>query len=253
MSLKFPLYMAINELFMYMVLMTDQLRPMIYKTNWDGVPCRLLGSSVFFLSMSNMILVSNIAVITFKAVCHEVTVHTGKYDWKLLLFNVTLCTILTSSVYPYAGQSKYWCYNDNSNRSIFMPLLSVGIQVFFFCITIISFFFVLKRVQVQKSLKDSCIIGLKEIVKSPSKYKSNSIDDEKGSPKQILERVVARKVLTYILNYFIQWAPIAPYTVGAIFGYYEDWVYVLTNIALNCGGLLNFIAFVRNEGWSDEA
>ncbi|KAJ3324130.1 hypothetical protein HDV06_000671 [Boothiomyces sp. JEL0866] len=100
------------------------------------------------------------------------------------------------------------------------------------------------------TIKNETSVGMPADYDKPVHSKQSNFQKKHRSVKKLSD-AAAKKILMFILNYFIQWTSVVPYCIGSVFNYYADWAAILCNIGMNCGGILNFIAIYINEGWKD--
>nr|CAG8535706.1 5491_t:CDS:2 [Entrophospora candida] len=63
---------------------------------------------------------------------------------------------------------------------------------------------------------------------------SDGVDD-------VILSIITRKIATYVLIFIVQWSPSSVYVFGQIVGYAHIWVYFVTEMTINLGGILNMI------------
>ncbi|KAJ3366079.1 hypothetical protein HDU91_002003 [Kappamyces sp. JEL0680] len=213
--LRFPMYMAVTDLLLYIGHMNNQ------------------GTKIDF----------------------------GTADWKMWAVCCTFALTLGLAGASQAGPSDFWCYFQQSGSKAF-AWITVITEVTLFNTSLFCFYFVL---QVVYSAKPIVVGNFANTASQMTEGAKSSTSANKtltaGQPKkdalkenyEKLKRTATRKTMSYLLCFFIQWGGAVPYIVGNLFDYHPTWVYVLTNISINSGGMLNMLAFGLNEGWTDQA
>lgn len=69
--------------------------------------------------------------------------------------------------------------------------------------------------------------------KAPGTRKSESVQSSRNSRFKKMSDTASRKVLSYILNYFIQWTSAVPTPVANLFDYYPNWTAILCDMGMN--------------------
>ncbi|KAJ3315549.1 hypothetical protein HDV04_001963 [Boothiomyces sp. JEL0838] len=112
MPLKFPFYLAITDIVLYISSMVDQLHVLIYQRSWDGEMCKLSGVFFGFAALLNMMTVLAVTLHTYLQIVWGWNYDLGRFDWKLIafVFAVSLCSAIIE--YPNAGPSRFWCYEE---------------------------------------------------------------------------------------------------------------------------------------------
>ncbi|KAJ3324131.1 hypothetical protein HDV06_000672 [Boothiomyces sp. JEL0866] len=268
-TVRFPFYIAFTDLFLAFSLFLDQVHDVLYHSNWDGVMCKLTATIVGIAVFTNMTLVLCISIATYYAVVLGRSLDFGKYDWKLFLAVILFASTAAFAGLPSAGPSRYWCFDRSyaADKSLSIMALCVEFTIF----TSIFIFSSMVYLRIRKLMRQSQILdnadsgitseihGTQSSSFAPKSKRISTVDNVgakknvKGNRFTKMSKKAGRKVLSYILNYFIQWTSAVPTTVGNLFDYYEDWTVILANIGMNCGGMLNLFWFIRNEGWIDTA
>ncbi|KAJ3319348.1 hypothetical protein HDV06_006375 [Boothiomyces sp. JEL0866] len=253
-TLRFPFYIAITDLMLYGSLMADQLHDVIFSKNWDEPMCKITATAVSISGFSNMMLVCSVTFITFSTIVLGKHVDLGAGDWKLLLTVAIFAILMGFVTIPSAGSSWYWCYEEMFANNKTIQILVILVEVTLFLLT---FFFAVKVWIVLMNAQNA----VRELESGSTNRESISVFDkytvsttakpQRNYKRERLLEVAARKIMTFVLNYFIQWSGTTPYILMSVFDIYEDWMIVLCTIGMNCGGILNMIGFIRNEGWVD--
>jgi hypothetical protein len=175
---------------------------------------------------------------------------------------------------PSFGPSKYWCYQESFSSNKSAGLIVIGINVILFCTTALCFFAVLMRMQKYKTkfsqkkvvtIRDSKAMDSgfapKDTIATKTKANANDLQSTisqgfKGMAANqptlkdqynTVENRAVRKMLLHIVSFFIQWSSTIPYCLGTVFDYYEDWIYVMCNVGMNLGGIMNLTAYLINQ------
>ncbi|CAG8732706.1 9967_t:CDS:2 [Cetraspora pellucida] len=130
---------------------------------------------------------------------------------------------------PSFGPSGYWCYTNQYNPTI--PIIIIVLNFLIILTTLFCYIATLREVNFQQKLVKNLNSG--------------------GSRLSRIELVVARKITGYILMFILQWTPTMFYVVGQIFDFNTIWMYTLTEVFGNSGGIGNMILFLINEKWKD--
>ncbi|KAJ3319507.1 hypothetical protein HDV06_006240 [Boothiomyces sp. JEL0866] len=232
-TLRFPFYIAFTDLSLSFSLMLDQYHNVLFGKDWDGFMCNFTATLVGVAVFSNMILVFCISLITYLSVVRGVALDLGFGDWKLFLVVVGCSALLAGISIPSTGKSKYWInYSDYAtDKSI--QIMSVALETVLFCaITYFSLKVILVIQSALKILRNVQGVALSsletrvEVIDTQhtptlhSQVKISSASDDirpnsteekstkkRAAPKDIktLSHTAVRKILMYIMNYFIQW------------------------------------------------
>ncbi|KAJ3276631.1 hypothetical protein HDV01_004164 [Terramyces sp. JEL0728] len=228
-TLRFPFYIACTDLMLSYSLMFGQSHNVVYNEDWDGVMCHFTATLVSIAVFSNMILIFCITLITYFSVVKNRPLDLGSRDWKLVLT----------------------CYGKDYDPQKLIQILSTGLEILMF-IGVLYFsanvyLVINKNIQLLKAanskLDNIPMSTLPEtkisIAQSSTFEKASNTEKEVSSPTKKshyqakterikkLSDAAARKILMFILNYFIQWTSVVPYCLGSLFNYYADWVYII--------------------------
>ncbi|KAJ3303578.1 hypothetical protein HDV03_003655 [Kappamyces sp. JEL0829] len=258
--LRFPMYMAVTDLLLYIGHMNNQA----------GLSCAASAAYVafgVFLNMSYVMqhvtsrMTAFVAINSYLTLCRGTKIDFGTADWKMWAVCCTFALTLGLAGASQAGPSDFWCYFQQSGSKAF-AWITVITEVTLFNTSLFCFYFVL---QVVYSVKPIVVGNFANTASQMTEGAKSSTSANKtltaGQPKkdalkdnyEKLKRTATRKTMSYLLCFFIQWGGAVPYIVGNLFDYHPTWVYVLTNISINSGGMLNMLAFGLNEGWTDQA
>ncbi|RIB30416.1 hypothetical protein C2G38_2026853 [Gigaspora rosea] len=195
---------------------------------FQGIACKVVGGLSFFGVSNNMSLVGSIALLTYLRTCKKWTIDLGKYDYKLFAIISLLSFTLTLIGVPSFGPSGYWCYTNQVNPTT--PIIIIVLNFMIIFITVFCYIATLLEVNFR-----------------------NRVVQKLGTSSRLsrLELIVARKITGYILIFILQWTPTMFYVIGQICGYDKTWMYTLTEVAGNSGGVGNMILFLINEKWRD--
>ncbi|KAJ3313282.1 hypothetical protein HDV04_002266 [Boothiomyces sp. JEL0838] len=126
-TLKFPFYIAITDIFLYISCMFNYVHNVIYRKDWDGLSCKLVAAAAGFSAASNMILVASISVVVYCSTVLRRPLDLGKHDWKLMLFVFGFALMMEGIAFSSNGQSWYWCYETmySPNKAVSIVSLVV--------------------------------------------------------------------------------------------------------------------------------
>jgi hypothetical protein len=229
MYVKFPLYIAVTDILLYLSLMGNQMHTVVYKVTWQGLPCKFFSSFVFMAGTFNMILVLSLSLTTYLSFCKGIQVDFGKKDWKLWALVLSCGFFVAGIGFSSAGPSRYWCYSDNANPNKTLPIITACLEVVVFCLTLYFFSRTVHEIR-QKVVP--------VFNRSQTKTSAKLAD---------IRKKAARKMMTYVFNFLIQWFPTLPYCLGTALNYFPDWIYICATIFMNLGGVLNLVSYYRNE------
>ncbi|KAJ3314451.1 hypothetical protein HDV04_000413 [Boothiomyces sp. JEL0838] len=249
-TLRFPFYIALTDLLLSFSLMLDQYHNVLFHKDWEGFMCNFTATLVGVAVFSNMILVCCVTLITYSSVVRQRPLDLGSGDWKLVA-TVLGCSLTLAGVsIPSTGKSKYWCYGQDFDPQKSIQIMSAGLEFLMFgAILFFSaqvYLVINRNIQMlvsvggghgkanQSSLPETKLSVMNEnsvapsdnsVAKTANESQISSKKTKSGKKTKDIKQLsdaAARKILMFILNYFIQ-----------------------------CGGILNFIAITVNEGWSD--
>ncbi|KAJ3322806.1 hypothetical protein HDV06_002667 [Boothiomyces sp. JEL0866] len=205
-TLRFPFYIAFTDIFMYTSCMLNFVHNAIYRSDWDGVTCKIVAAANGFSAASNMILVASISVVVYCSTVLRRPLDLGKHDWKLLAFVSAFALLLEGMAYPSNGQSWYWCYENMYSTSKIVSIISLLVDSSMFMVVVVCGTFVLIEIHKVKKSKKLTAQRAKSIINSKSIHSEDPVIAPKKQMEsdEVLKRS-ARKILTFIVNYFIQW------------------------------------------------
>lgn len=111
-TLRFPFYIAITDILLYIAVMTDQLHDVIFGDSWTGPMCTITACMVAIASSANMALICSVSFQAYASIVLKSPLDLGKHDWKLLLTIGTFVITIVMIVFTGTGQSWYWCYEQ---------------------------------------------------------------------------------------------------------------------------------------------
>jgi hypothetical protein len=279
MSQRFPLYIAITDIGLSLSLLGNQMHSVLYRKTLTGVLCQAMSVSIAFTGLTNMSIVTSIAVLTYLRVCKSKEIDTGPYDWKLHAIVLPNSIFWSCLGIPSFGPSKYWCYQEmNSPNKIAGSLVLLN-NFGLFGITAVCFAAVLRHLHRFR-------IGKTSLTKPPLRS-NHSTDVMSAVPNELpasrhdlratsklgnhqamsvsmgfagmnaqptlaerydnVEHRATTKILLHTISFFIQWSSTVPYCLGSILNYNEDWTYIVCTIGMNMGGVLNLLAYIINQ------
>ncbi|KAK9722911.1 hypothetical protein K7432_002346 [Basidiobolus ranarum] len=227
----------------------------IYGKPLEGTPCNVLALLIYSLLLLDILLVGAIAFSTYLKICRNHRVDFGKFDWKLLVVCFCLVTLITavSSLLDGFGGDTYWCFiNDkqNSGERLSITYFLLIIYISLLLITS-SYLMVMNRLNVitermlqliEKSKECSRAISIQSRVDSESETSSaNSSDNlseftEKLEIPGTLDRATQR-IFTHVLLHLLHYIPMMVYLIGKLCSYYTSWVYTVSIVLINTGGI----------------
>ncbi|KAJ3319396.1 hypothetical protein HDV06_006349 [Boothiomyces sp. JEL0866] len=199
----------------------DQLKNIITFSDWDGPMCTAVATAVAFAAALNMTLVGSVVFQLYSNVVLNKVIGFGYGDWKLFSGMVLVAGVIAIMSLSSFGQ-------DRQNKTIEILALLIDILMF----TCISYFAVMVLIEIKTNRNQG---------KNSKKFKK-------------INEITTRKILMFVIVYLCEWSPQVPMLVGGIFDYYEDWIYILSNIGLGIGGkihanqgMLNLFGFMINQ------
>ncbi|KAJ3324139.1 hypothetical protein HDV06_000680 [Boothiomyces sp. JEL0866] len=233
-TLRFPFYIALTDLLLSFSLMLDQYHNVLFHEDWDGFMCNFTATLVGVAVFSNMILVCCVTLITYSSVVRQRPLDLGPGDWKLVATVLGFSLTLAGISIPSTGKSKYWCYGKDFDPQKSIQVMSAGLEFLMFgAILYFSaqvYLVINKNIQMlasvggghgkanQSSLPETKISIANEnsvaktensVAKTANESQLSSKKTKSGGKKnkdiKQLSDAAARKILMFILNYFIQW------------------------------------------------
>jgi hypothetical protein len=146
-SQRFPFYIAVTDIGLSISLLSNQMHSVLYRKTLTGGLCTIFSTLIAFTGLTNMTIVTSIAVLTYLRVCKAKDIDTGPYDWKLHA-TVWGNGLLWATVgIPSFGPSKYWCYQEMYAPNKSAGLVVIGVNFTLYAIAALCFLAVLKRLQ----------------------------------------------------------------------------------------------------------
>ncbi|KAJ3323487.1 hypothetical protein HDV06_001764 [Boothiomyces sp. JEL0866] len=227
-QIRFPMYMAISDILLYVGHMNNEMYGVLWgHSRPDNIGCQTAAAFVTFGVFINMSITCSYVANIYLSVCREVYINTGSWDWKLISSCAVFAFIMAMISFPFSGPCYYWCYFKIDGVNLFAWLFTI-VEVTLFNITLLCFYFIYRKVDSMTARTQG-----------------------KVEKKNYLKKETVKKIRPYIIYFFCQWAGTIPYSIGHLFEYRPTWVFVLVNISINVGGILNAISFVANQGFSD--
>ncbi|KAJ3268877.1 hypothetical protein HDV01_002135 [Terramyces sp. JEL0728] len=231
-QVRFPMYIAITDIMLYVGHMNNQGYGLIWgHTRPQNLGCQMAAAYVAFGIFCNMAITTSIAVNSYLIICRDWHINTGAWDWKIIAVCGTFAFIFAAIGAPFSGPCL--CYFKITGTKALAWIMG-SIEVGLFNITAACFFLVIKKI-------DSLTMATAQSEMMPSTMDGKPAAAPKIDRKAELKRRTVKKTMFYIINY----------VVGHLFDYRPDWVFVLVNISINLGGILNVFSYIFNEGWSD--
>ncbi|KAJ3322805.1 hypothetical protein HDV06_002666 [Boothiomyces sp. JEL0866] len=233
-TLRFPLYIAITDILMYIICMADQLHNVLFGNDWEGDLCTFIAAVVGFAAATNCILVACISVQVYFSTILKSPLDFGTHDWKLILFIICTSLAVEGIAYKSNGQSWYWCYETMYSPDKTLPILSVVVESSLFSVILFCGLKVLLQIRRVKNSKMKQVQNSNKLVHSKSTEFTRSVA-AKAQDEDVLDRTLA-----------------IPYVIGGIFNYYHKYIILVAVLGFSTGGIWNMIGFIINEGWYDK-
>ncbi|KAI8903263.1 hypothetical protein EDD86DRAFT_97658 [Gorgonomyces haynaldii] len=212
-QLRFPLYIAISDIILYIGHMNNQMYPMIYgRVRPLGLACDLSAGYVSFGIIWNNTLVLALAFHSYCTLVLGKPLDMGRYDWKMLVITLAVSFAFGIAGGLTAGPSYLWCYTQKGGEKL-IAIFTAGCEVVFF--NLIAFFFYKVYKFLQENSPQSKALSLKSQLKSidakstvnhistmstPTQLRTNGTgvtNQQIQSYNQIKGKAVA-KMLTYV-------------------------------------------------------
>ncbi|PKY45322.1 hypothetical protein RhiirA4_516382 [Rhizophagus irregularis] len=206
-SKRFPLYMAIMDFGTSIVTLPNLFFPMQKDSLMIGNWCTSLGFITSLFIVMNMMLMASLALITYLRICKRYVMNLGKKDW--ILFSLILFPTLTISFVT-------WYLNG------------FGPDTFW------------------------CFINQEETdgleIRPPSFF-YGPITAPTAAQERTLKNITkaTRKMSSYIFLQMLQYTPIIIYSLCILMNQMQTWVYVLTVVMLNLGGVAKSFVFMKSN------
>ncbi|CAB4446242.1 unnamed protein product [Rhizophagus irregularis] len=238
-SIKFPFYIAITDFlfseiilidFSYTVSNVSALETFGEPIVWPTPFCEILGFFNVSFTLLNMLLVGSISFVTWLRVVQEYYFDWGKCDYKIWFPVGFLSFIIPMVSVRDLGAKKYWCGIKDGSNSLISTLLLITILL-----TLLTIVFC--YVHVLKTFHD---------VKDDN---SSSIAHSEVNMEQrnIIERRILAKVLTYILVFIFQYIPLMLNDIFELVKVHYILLNAISLSAISIGGISNLFQYVRNE------
>ncbi|CAG8636463.1 4218_t:CDS:2, partial [Gigaspora margarita] len=216
MAYKLPFYMACFDFIIYGFQTVNMIYPLLYIANWPEPSCSVIAGGFFFGSVSSISFVGTSSIMSWLIVCKKTQFKLGAYDYKLFILPLGLSAILTGISASTFGSDQFWCYTPDKSIGVSIIIITMDLAIF-----IISLF---------------CYLSiLRKITNHDFKEQFSS---------------AAKKIISYILVYIIQWIPLITYLFLDMAN--GLWLYFLAVGAISMGGILNAGRYILNEGWIDD-
>ncbi|EXX58004.1 hypothetical protein RirG_201830 [Rhizophagus irregularis DAOM 197198w] len=206
---------------------------------WDDPVCQLMSVLNWAFISVNLCFYCVIAITTYLRICHEKYFDCGRYDCKLWLIVFIISMILQLINIPNHGGRKYWCAGKSgqvrSPMILFVMITSSLLIVCFCYMNILIRIINIQNPSISALSKDSA--------------NENGIGNDVLEQRAEIERRAAKKILSYVLIFIMQWVPVQISAAARFFSNDNTWVYLVTSIGRSFGGIGNAIQYVLNEGW----
>ncbi|KAF0526954.1 hypothetical protein F8M41_013836 [Gigaspora margarita] len=218
MAYKLPFYMACFDFIIYGFQTVNMIYPLLYIANWPELSCSVIAGGFFFGSVASISFVGTSSIMSWLIVCKKTQFKLGAYDYKLFILPLGLSAILTGISASTFGSDQFWCYTPDKSIRASIIIITMDLAIF-----IISLF---------------CYLSiLRKITNHDFKEQFSS---------------AAKKIISYILVYIIQWIPLITYLFLDMANHEGLWLYFLAVGAISMGGILNAGRYILNEGWIDD-
>ncbi|KAG9305419.1 hypothetical protein G9A89_011552 [Geosiphon pyriformis] len=156
-------------------------------------------------------------------VCKNKNINLGKFDYKLVALDIGTTLIIALISIPSYGADTYRCSTTRQSSQ----LLLVGL-IFNLLSWIFAIFCSVKTIQKVGKLQSE---------------QSTQIELD-----NLTERVIAKKIASYILIFSIKWISTIVHLAGKTLDGDAAWVYIVTGLGTSLGSVGNAIQFYVNEG-----
>ncbi|KAI8893511.1 hypothetical protein BC833DRAFT_652849 [Globomyces pollinis-pini] len=113
--LKFPLYLAITDVYLNIVLLLNEGHTNLYDKPWGGYRCIVFAAMLRFGLLFQVNLVFFLAYLSYYAICKGKIIQLGYADWKLHTLAFSCSIIITMVNYNDFGSTLFICYlSDNT-------------------------------------------------------------------------------------------------------------------------------------------
>jgi hypothetical protein len=226
-TIRYPFYMAVIDIILYIGHMNNQGYGIIWgHTRPMGLGCSMTAFYVAFGVFMNMYYTTIVAANTYLVVYRGNSIDTGKYEWKSILLCAILSIISAAVGAPFSGPNNYWCYFNQEGTKLFAWITAI-LEIGLFQITAICYFFVIQKVYSIKPIKEVMNDMMSSVDHSKRSIKSTvtaaSVQDKRLNKFEDNKKKATRKMMSYTLNYFLQWGGSVPYVLGHLFDYRPDW------------------------------
>ncbi|CAI2162974.1 16733_t:CDS:2 [Funneliformis geosporum] len=286
-SKRFPLYMAIMDFGTSFITLPNLFYPMTQDYLMRGSWCSSLGFMTSLLIGINMMLMAILALITYLRICKRFVVNLGKKD--CFLFLSILIPTLTISFVTWLldgfGPDTFWCFMNSLKSGSRVNL--IALIAFAYIVTIItsfSYMNVIKRINNVEAMlasfsrtKDSNMQDTEQSSSTWStKFKQTFFFTSASLKSSNRTSTISRETMSnldglelrppsffyelrpsVIVNaptalQLIQYTPIIIYSLCFLVNEMQAWVYVLTVVMLNLGGVVKSVTFMKNELWCND-
>ncbi|RGB29273.1 hypothetical protein C1646_818609 [Rhizophagus diaphanus] len=237
---RLPFYTACTDFLINCNFFINMLHTAIYAQVWDDMPCRIIGALNWAFLTINICFYAVIAIITYLRICRDMYLNYGKYDYKLWLIIIAGSIIIQLVNIQNNGKRDYWCAAKSgqfNSAIILFTTITIVLSIILFCYISI----------------------LRKVHKAPEFLSSSSSSSRNENTANVrvialehyseVERKAAKKILSYIAMFILQWIPML-ISQGARFVLNEEpWVYVMGTIGRSFGGIGNLLQFILNEGF----
>ncbi|PKK68160.1 hypothetical protein RhiirC2_750715, partial [Rhizophagus irregularis] len=241
-SIKFPFYIAITDFlfseiilidFSYTVSNVSVLKTFGEPIVWPTPFCEILGFFNVSFTLLNMLLVGSISFVTWLRVVQEYYFDWGKCDYKIWFPVGFLSFIIPIVSVRDLGAKKYWCGIKDGNNSLISTLLLITILLTLLTI-IFCYVHVLKTFH---DVKDD----------NSSSIAHSEVNVEQRNSRNIIERKILAKVLTYILVFIFQYIPLMLNDIFELVKVHYILLNAISLSAISIGGISNLFQYVLNE------
>ncbi|CAG8504360.1 1099_t:CDS:2 [Cetraspora pellucida] len=226
---RVPLYLTISELMLFVINLVNMGYTTIHGHTIEGVACKVVGGLSFFTVSSNVTLVGLLSLMTYLRVRRKYIIDMGIYDYKLFLILFTISLTLTLIGVQDYGPSKFWCYNSPTDP--IRPLITIGLIFLILFITLFCYVMTLMEINIQQNMIRN--------------FGSDNVTFSR------VDIIVVRKIIAYILIFLLEWAPTVIYFITQMFQYENVWIYTVSVVFINLGGIGNAILYISYESWKN--
>ncbi|KAI8894743.1 hypothetical protein BC833DRAFT_603791 [Globomyces pollinis-pini] len=205
-AVRFPLYLAIIESFIFFQITYFQIYVLQNGHLLSGESCKI--AAMFFMmgALANVFTVSVYSILIYFQIVLKKQIKTGRYDWKLLLSVFLVSMSSATLMYSSYGESRYWCFANNSDDITIPLVLSFIFQIGIFTLIITLYVLTMKSL---KNLERGTELHHSSAMNGQTTMNQFNNNQAKQHLELVrnLENLMSKNMLGYIINFVIQWVP----------------------------------------------